>query len=354
MRFPRAARPQSRLTTPRSPGQSGETIFEALRAVAHASVTIVAYSIVCIMMDMQNLLVREGVRRKVIDKLLPAPLPPAADDEILSGTDGIGVFRHTRESADSPRALWGPLDQYRLSSCLVADPLEKNLDALLTSWRERLREEVDIPAHDLCASISWPSRDTAASPILERHGFRPSTSIGVRVRTNSSRKSPPPPREVSVRPATLSDLEGVRKLWEELVHYDAQFGSTIAREGMEQILRNKAREAVLDQVGWTLVAEVSDDLAGFVRVASREHSTWTSGLIAVASTVYLEALSVTPNARGLGIGSALANAVHRLIDAAAIDATLLHYTPSNPLSAPFWHRMSYRPLWTTWRTQQQR
>jgi hypothetical protein len=28
--------------------------------------------------------------------------------------------------------------------------------------------------------------------------------------------------------------------------------------------------------------------------------------------------------------------------------TLLHYSQMNPLSAPFWHRMGYRPLWTTW------
>jgi hypothetical protein len=28
--------------------------------------------------------------------------------------------------------------------------------------------------------------------------------------------------------------------------------------------------------------------------------------------------------------------------------TLLHYAQVDPLSAPFWHRTGYRPLWTTW------
>jgi hypothetical protein len=27
---------------------------------------------------------------------------------------------------------------------------------------------------------------------------------------------------------------------------------------------------------------------------------------------------------------------------------LLHYEQLNPLSAPFWNRMGYRPLWTGW------
>jgi len=40
--------------------------------------------------------------------------------------------------------------------------------------------------------------------------------------------------------------------------------------------------------------------------------------------------------------------VHDELSARGIDVTLLHYSQMNPLSAPFWHRMGYRPLWTTW------
>jgi len=32
----------------------------------------------------------------------------------------------------------------------------------------------------------------------------------------------------------------------------------------------------------------------------------------------------------------------------AATATLLHHAQLNPLAAPFWNRMGYRPLWTTW------
>ena len=37
-----------------------------------------------------------------------------------------------------------------------------------------------------------------------------------------------------------------------------------------------------------------------------------------------------------------------VLDARGVDLTLLHYSQVNPLSVPFWHRMGYRPLWSTW------
>ena len=37
-----------------------------------------------------------------------------------------------------------------------------------------------------------------------------------------------------------------------------------------------------------------------------------------------------------------------VLDARGVDTTLLHYVQLYPLSAPFWNRMGYRPLWTGW------
>ena len=37
-----------------------------------------------------------------------------------------------------------------------------------------------------------------------------------------------------------------------------------------------------------------------------------------------------------------------VLDARGVDTTLLHYAQLNPLSAPFWSRMGYRPLRTGW------
>jgi hypothetical protein len=47
-------------------------------------------------------------------------------------------------------------------------------------------------------------------------------------------------------------------------------------------------------------------------------------------------------------GEALVRHLHAVLDARGVDTTLLHYAQLNPLSAPFWSRMGYRPLWTGW------
>ena len=37
-----------------------------------------------------------------------------------------------------------------------------------------------------------------------------------------------------------------------------------------------------------------------------------------------------------------------VLDTSGVNTTLLHFAQLNPLSAPFWSRMGYRPLWTGW------
>jgi GNAT superfamily N-acetyltransferase len=57
---------------------------------------------------------------------------------------------------------------------------------------------------------------------------------------------------------------------------------------------------------------------------------------------------VGPHERGGGLGAALVARAHAELDARGITTTLLHHAQVNPLSAPFWNRMGYRPLWTGW------
>jgi GNAT superfamily N-acetyltransferase len=59
-------------------------------------------------------------------------------------------------------------------------------------------------------------------------------------------------------------------------------------------------------------------------------------------------MSVRPDERGAGVGTGLAAELHRQLDAADVAVTLPHHGLLNPLSAPFWNRMGYRPLWTNW------
>ena len=40
--------------------------------------------------------------------------------------------------------------------------------------------------------------------------------------------------------------------------------------------------------------------------------------------------------------------VRDAVGARGVDTTLLRYAQLNALSAPFWSRTGYRPLWTGW------
>jgi GNAT superfamily N-acetyltransferase len=63
---------------------------------------------------------------------------------------------------------------------------------------------------------------------------------------------------------------------------------------------------------------------------------------------YLPSMYVHPAERGSGVGTALVRHAHAELDAQRVSVTLLHYSQVNPVSAPFWSRMGYRPLWTRW------
>jgi GNAT superfamily N-acetyltransferase len=73
-----------------------------------------------------------------------------------------------------------------------------------------------------------------------------------------------------------------------------------------------------------------------------------SGMTRDGVTAYLQTMFVRPSERGRGAGAALVGHAHAVLDARGVDTMLLHYAQLNPLSAPFWNRMGYRPLWTGW------
>ncbi len=77
-------------------------------------------------------------------------------------------------------------------------------------------------------------------------------------------------------------------------------------------------------------------------------SGWIAGMTRAGVTAYLQTMCVRPGERGRGTGAALVRHLHTVLDARGVQTTLLHYAQVNPLAAPFWSRMGYRPLWTGW------
>ena len=71
-------------------------------------------------------------------------------------------------------------------------------------------------------------------------------------------------------------------------------------------------------------------------------------MVRLAPAAYLMLMFVEPAERGTGVGAALVDRFHREADAAGMAVILLHHAQLNPLSAPFWSRQGYRPLWTSY------
>ena len=71
-------------------------------------------------------------------------------------------------------------------------------------------------------------------------------------------------------------------------------------------------------------------------------------MTSTSPAAYLQTMFVDAQERGTGIGAALVRNLHARLDGTGVAVTLLHHSQVNPLSAPFWYRMGYRPLWTSW------
>jgi len=97
---------------------------------------------------------------------------------------------------------------------------------------------------------------------------------------------------------------------------------------------------------WTLIAEWDGRPVGMITVTPPELAGWVAGLSSASTPAYVGTTVVLAPRRAGGVGAALVARAHAALDRVGVDLTLLHYAPLNPLSAPFWHRSGYRPLWS--------
>jgi GNAT superfamily N-acetyltransferase len=225
--------------------------------------------------------------------------------------------------------------------------------------------------------ISWPSRDVTGINALLRHGLQALTVIAVR--SGSSTAGPAPgaalaadgagpaasdaghtangaghtangagPAVLAIREAGPRDLDAVTELELGVIRYDALFGAAVVRPATEALVRAETQAALAARPAWAWLAERDGRPVGLVHVQPPGPSGWIAGMARGGTTAYLQTMFVRPGERGAGIGAALVRHAHAVLDARGVQTTLLHYAQLNPLSAPFWNRMGYRPLWTGW------
>jgi GNAT superfamily N-acetyltransferase len=296
-------------------------------------------------------------RWQSLDPLLPRPsdLPEGCTPPLLALGDnsrpsGLGVCRHQHVAADTLAQTWGAATKFVLTMRLRGPDVAAAADDLLTQWRDHLTSQPEARKDDTAAIVNWPSRDVTGVPALLRHGLQPLTVIAVRPKARPAGRSSPASTLTGavIRPAGPDDLDAVTELEVGVVQYDANFGGSIPRPATEALVRAETQAALAKRPGWTWLAERDGQPVALTVVEPPAAATWIAGMTRTGATAYLQTMFVRPDERSGGIGAALVRHVHGELDARGIDLTLLHYSQVNPLSAPFWHRMGYRPLWSTW------
>jgi GNAT superfamily N-acetyltransferase len=294
-------------------------------------------------------------RWRHLDPLLPEPsdLPEGCMPPLLALGDnsrpsGLGVCRHEHVPADTLAQTWGAATKFALSMRLRGPDVQAAADDLLTQWRDHLTAQPEARKDDTAAIVNWPSRDVTGVPALLRHGLQPLTVIAVRPKARRANAGTAPPEGLVIRPAGPDDLDAVTELEVGVVRYDAHFGGSIPRPATETLVRAETQAAMAKRPGWTWLGERDGQPVALTVVEPPAAATWIAGMTRTGATAYLQTMFVRPDERSGGIGAALVRHVHGELDARGIDLTLLHYSQVNPLSAPFWHRMGYRPLWSTW------
>ena len=206
--------------------------------------------------------------------------------------------------------------------------------------------------------VTWPARDVSGVTALLRRGMQALTVIAVRTAEPaqtvvSAGPAGAPDGNVTsaglvIREAGPADLDAVTEFEMGVICFDAQFGAAIIRPATEALVRAETQAALTARPAWAWLAERDGRPVGLVHVQPPEHSGWIAGMTRPGVTAYLQTMFVRPGQRSSGVGAALVRHVHGVLDARGVQTTLLHYAQMNPLSAPFWNRMGYRPLWTGW------
>jgi GNAT superfamily N-acetyltransferase len=258
------------------------------------------------------------------------------------------VCVHQHIPPQSLNQTWGAADRFTLVPRLPGQDVAAAVGQLLTQWRDHLAGIGAARGPDTSASVVWPSLDITGIQALLRHGLQPLTVIAARTRPNGP---PPAPRGaygVTIRPAVPGDEDQVLDLELRLIRYDMHFGGPVWRPATARLVGNEIRDSLTRADPWTWLAERNGRAVGLLVAQPPQEAGWIAGMTNKTPAAYLQTMFVEGQERGTGIGAALVKNLHARLDGMGVAVTLLHHSQVNPLSAPFWYRMGYRPLWTRW------
>jgi GNAT superfamily N-acetyltransferase len=302
-------------------------------------------------MDIGIVAAEHARRLAAIDPLLPVPplWKDRQDGATLALPSAVALATRSQVGPWSNAALWRPLVEYQLDVRLAGARPGAALGALLAEWERLLATNGVAGDEDTAAVVTRPSRDTVGSEELLRHRFAPMRVLAARPADRLG-SGPGPVAGVRIRHAERADVDTAVRLQLELRGYDSQFGLVHRREGERELITQHTLELLAGgEAAPTLwIAELYGRPLGLLHIELPPASDWIAGHVEADRVGYLASLNVAEQARGTGVGSALAAHAHQLFDEEGVEVVLLHHALANPRSTPFWYAHGYRPLWTSW------
>lgn len=306
----------------------------------------------------------EAARRlRAIDSLLPAPgvSPPGCgacfQAEGPSGLSAIGTCLHWEGDPGSLEPTWGAERRFMLDVRVAGPGVGAALDEVLSQWRRHLADVPQTNGDDTAAVVTWPSRDVEGLKALVRHKFNPFGVVAVRLTARPH--GPGPTRRgalddrartsgIRIRRATPDDIDAAVGLGLEVVRFDAHCGNVTERPSTAGALRRELLGMLDGPEPWAWLAERDGEAVGLLAAQRPEAAGWITPMVRLTPAAYLMFMAVLDTERGNGIGEEMVARFHHDIVRAGVPVTLLHHEQTNPLSAPFWAKQGYRPLWTSW------
>lgn len=290
---------------------------------------------------------RQRVHRTAFPALDPAYEDPVtarrAIEELLAGSpvagatarrDGrlVGYLVGTRVD----ESVWGP-DAWVEGAGCAAEGAETIRDLYAHAAARWLAAGLSahyavVPATDLEQVDAWFRLGFGQQHV---HALRASPDEG---------EIPPPPPAIRIRPAVLADLDALARLDLVLPEHQA-LAPTFSRLAVPSV--EESRRDWED--GWddprfaTFVAEHAGRVIGCAVGCPVDVSSMHTGVTRPPGAGFLGFAAVFPEARGLGAGRALGEAVLEWARSAGVTTVVTDWRATNLLSSRTWPRLGFRP-----------
>ena len=192
-------------------------------------------------------------------------------------------------------------------------------------------------------AVLWPAADGQGAGWWAVAGLEPAGKYALRPPEPLPAEPPP---GVTIRAATPDDVDAVAALHRDAVAFQAAVSPYVREVPAAEA---GFRRRLLDGRSSTQVADRDGELLGmaewWVTTAEAEHG--RAAVLPPGRYAYLNSVGVRFDARGDGLGRALAGAVLAAAGPGLAGSTLW-FSVHNPVAGGVWPHLGWQPLWTMW------